>query len=149
MINKTFLKFFAGALVIVAVGIGVVYGLEYYRKTYGKEYQAKQYAKELEQLSVSDTYGGATPEETLQLFVDALKKRDIELASRYFVFEEQASARAELQKSKDNDLLGQVVIKLAGLTLQKKDDNSASLMSDGETTVIQLKRSANGKWKIF
>ena len=36
----------------------------------------------------ADTYGGATPEETLRLFVEALEKRDYVLASKYFVAEE-------------------------------------------------------------
>jgi len=35
----------------------------------------------------NDTYGGKTPQETLDMFIDALKKGDIELASRYFAFE--------------------------------------------------------------
>ena len=32
-----------------------------------------------------DTYGGKTPEETLKLFVEALRQENIELASKYFV----------------------------------------------------------------
>jgi hypothetical protein len=32
-----------------------------------------------------DTYGGKTPEETLKMFIDALKKEDVELASKYFI----------------------------------------------------------------
>ena len=32
----------------------------------------------------NDTYGGKTPQETLEMFIDALKKGDIELASKYF-----------------------------------------------------------------
>ena len=31
-----------------------------------------------------DVYGGNTPEETLQLFITALEKDDLELASKYF-----------------------------------------------------------------
>ena len=35
----------------------------------------------------ADTYGGKTPEETLAMFVDALKKGDIDLASKYFMLD--------------------------------------------------------------
>ena len=35
-----------------------------------------------------DTYGGKTPQETLNMFIDALKKGDIELASKYFALDE-------------------------------------------------------------
>jgi len=37
----------------------------------------------------ADTYGGATPEETLRLFIEALEKRDYELAAKYSVPEKQ------------------------------------------------------------
>jgi hypothetical protein len=46
-------------------------------------------ADALEAAYKADTYGGATPEETLKLFIDALEKKDYELASKYFVVEEQ------------------------------------------------------------
>src|SRR3989344_3905403 len=39
----------------------------------------------------ADTYGGKTPKETLDLFVAALKKGDIELASKYFLLDENLS----------------------------------------------------------
>lgn len=35
----------------------------------------------------ADIYGGQTPEETLQLFIEALKADDIELAAKYFALE--------------------------------------------------------------
>ncbi len=38
----------------------------------------------------ADTYGGKTPKETLDMFVDALKKGDIELASKYFVLNDNS-----------------------------------------------------------
>src|SRR3990167_11080939 len=35
----------------------------------------------------ADTYGGKTPRETLDMFIDALKKGDVELAAKYFELE--------------------------------------------------------------
>lgn len=43
----------------------------------------------LEKQYREDTYGGATPEETLKLFVAALEKKDYTLASKYFIPEKQ------------------------------------------------------------
>lgn len=54
----------------------------------GEEMVAKQKA---------DTYGGATPEETLKLFVEALEKKDYELASKYFETNLQAKNLKELK----------------------------------------------------
>lgn len=53
-----------------------------------KSYQKYlDWEKEFERLMREDTYGGKTPEETLTMFVDALKKGDVELASKYFAYE--------------------------------------------------------------
>lgn len=46
----------------------------------------------------ADQYGGATPEETLRLFVEALEQKDYVLASKYFVVEEQ---NANLKRSSE------------------------------------------------
>lgn len=50
-----------------------------------QNYQAweEQYRHALEQ----DTYGGETPEQTLQMFITALENEDVELASKYFLIE--------------------------------------------------------------
>ncbi len=48
----------------------------------------------------SDTYGGKTPEETLQLLISAFEKGDVELASKYFILDKQEEALRNL-KSKD------------------------------------------------
>ncbi|NCN53202.1 hypothetical protein GW950_01930 [Candidatus Wolfebacteria bacterium] len=42
-----------------------------------------------EQKYAADTYGGTAPEETYQLFLEALKKQDIDLASKYFILDKQ------------------------------------------------------------
>lgn len=39
----------------------------------------------------NDAYGGKTPQETLNLFIDALEKEDIELASKYFILRSDGS----------------------------------------------------------
>ena len=52
------------------------------------QYLQKQSA-ELEEAYRNDPYGGETPEETLRLYVEALESKDYDLASKYFVPEEQ------------------------------------------------------------
>lgn len=48
----------------------------------------------------NDTYGGKTPEETLKIFIEALKKEDIELASKYFILETNANSPDYLTRKK-------------------------------------------------
>ncbi len=45
-----------------------------------------------------DTFGGKTPEETYNLYLDALKKGDLELASKYYWWERQVKEKERLEK---------------------------------------------------
>ena len=52
-----------------------------------------------------DVYGGKTPEETFDMYLAALKKGDLELASKYFVVERQGEHLDRLNKrSSDGNL---------------------------------------------
>ncbi|MEK7099881.1 MAG: hypothetical protein AAB883_01955 [Patescibacteria group bacterium] len=57
----------------------------------------------------ADTYGGTTPEETLRLFVEALEKKDFELASKYFVVENREDFLSEIQDSEKGGFLGKYI----------------------------------------
>ena len=50
--------------------------------------KAIEHRAQLEEAMRKDTYGGKTPQETLNLFIEALRKNDIELAFLYFNIEE-------------------------------------------------------------
>ena len=41
--------------------------------------------KEIYDAAMADTYGGKTPQATLQMYIEAVEKGDYELASKYFV----------------------------------------------------------------
>ena len=44
-----------------------------------------------------DQYGGATPEATLKMFIEAFKAGDLDLASKYFIPEKQAEYLAKMK----------------------------------------------------
>ncbi|MEW6617653.1 MAG: hypothetical protein AB1333_04555 [Patescibacteria group bacterium] len=73
----------------------------------------------------NDAYGGKTPQETLNLFIDALKKEDIELASKYFILRSDGSPDSQwlegLKKAKEEDKILEVVEKLKHAEPYKKD----------------------------
>lgn len=94
--------FWVGAVLAIVVG-WYLYGWAAYEigtaTKYGAENAAaRAYYRDLEKQKEAyrkDTYGGDTPEETLRLFVEALEKKDFELAAKYFVVEEQQNALRE------------------------------------------------------
>ncbi|MEK7589691.1 MAG: hypothetical protein AAB475_00345 [Patescibacteria group bacterium] len=52
----------------------------------------------------NDTYGGDTPEETWAMFLQALEKKDFDLASKYFVLDEQKKWFEALNMADQNNL---------------------------------------------
>ncbi len=56
----------------------------------------------LEEMKAQDDFGGETPQETFDAFVEALKAGDTDLASRYFVFNKQEQMAEELAIGKEN-----------------------------------------------
>lgn len=56
-----------------------------YRETQKNLQIARNFQSAYETAMTNDTYGGKTPQETLDLFIAALKQGDVDLASKYFV----------------------------------------------------------------
>jgi N-acetylneuraminic acid mutarotase len=70
-----------------------------------------------------DIYGGKTPEETWQMFLDALKKGDIDLASKYYDVEHQENGKIKLEELKNSAKLQNWIRELETL---EKDQNQSS-----------------------
>ena len=111
---------FAVWFVVIVVAAGIVLWVVDYFSPGARSARETQRNYELYQQSISemeaalraDTYGGATPQETLDLFVDALRSGDVELASKYFALEDGASDPKwldSLQKAKDDGRLDQIM----------------------------------------
>lgn len=100
----------AGGFVgIFIVAIGILWGIYYYRQWQGEkavtalhDYLQKQSDAAL-QSAMADTYGGSTPQETLQMYINAVEKGDYELASKYFIESKRASELAMLQNSTEEN----------------------------------------------
>ena len=62
---------------------------EYFNPEYLDEFA--KFEKQYVQAMTADTYGGSTPQATLDLFIDALKKEDADLAAKYFMLDDNLS----------------------------------------------------------
>src|SRR3989338_5338672 len=88
-------KRWSGVVVLIVLAGLVIWGLlnlsTIIDSVQGK-LTAWQTQRELDKLEApyrNDKIGGQTPEETFDMFIAALKKEDIELASKYFVIKKQ------------------------------------------------------------
>src|SRR3989344_5009646 len=100
---RTIFKYFLQVLLLVAFGSAVIFGIGYWRYYDSPDYKKLKQLEELRDKYMADTYGGNTPEETLQLFIDALKKGDTELASKYFVLDKQEEWIKNFSIAKENN----------------------------------------------
>ncbi len=147
--NKKILMSVGVVLVIIAIG-GFYLWWSY---THSDIYLVEKYVQEQQERYENDTVGGQTPEETLELFISALKEENLELASKYFVLDEQEEWYRDLSRIKKEGFLDEMISDLEDLETSKKNDGEAFYVLTDETNlvVVQLiitKNTSNGVWKI-
>jgi hypothetical protein len=89
MIKKIF-KFigvFLLVLLVLYLGAEAGFQVKHRIEVWKADKASEAFNKAIEEMFKADTYGGKTPEETFNLFVDALKKEDVDLAVKYIVLD--------------------------------------------------------------
>lgn len=105
---KIELRHWTGTLIVAIVAGFVIFGLlrgQEFLASFLVGRETKKIQRELERPYREDKYGGKTPEETFDLFLEALRKGDIELASKYFELENQERWNEKLNEYKRSALL--------------------------------------------
>ena len=148
---KTIFKFAAGFAGIVILGVLLILAVKYWGYRNSEEYKIERDLQKLEKQYAEDPYGGDTPEETLRLFIDALKAGNTDLASKYFVLDKQEEWRNELLLIKEKGLLDEMMRDLEKRETDKIDITEARYFlvdENGLTSNLVLVKGPNGKWKI-
>jgi len=103
-------------------------GAKYRRQVEENMEKYNEWEKNYTKAMTEDTFGGKTPQETLDMFIDALKKEDVELASKYFLLNEVGQVDQEwvdgLNQKKSEGKLQEIA---SLLTRLQKDQESTSL----------------------
>lgn len=117
-------------------------------------YQVRQLLKIHETelaLLKSDAIGGNTPEQTWQMFLEALRDEDLDLASKYFVLKRQEEWREALAKIKDAGVLETMINALSTAEIEQMGKNIAQFKYkdiDNVSRSILFETNINHKWKI-
>lgn len=119
-------KFFLTFLILFGIfllfgGWRILYDLWQAREVIRFVYITKKYAQKWEKMKMADTYGGKTPEETLQMYIEAVERGDYELASKYMVIEKQEEELQSLKTAPKQNIERFLQI----LKSLKKDDKLA------------------------
>ena len=127
-------KKIVSAVFLIIIGVAVIYSgyvlfgssiYNYYESwKIGRAYH--KFEQGFTDYLKSDTYGGATPEETYKLFVETLKSGDIESASKYFYWEHQVPEQKKLQKMKDEGKLEEYINGLPDWGQMKEEEYGVS-----------------------
>ena len=117
------------------------------------EESLKEYLKPYEE----DNIGGNTPEETVDLFIEALKKGDYDLASKYFVVDEQEKWKKmfnEATKQQNEDWARELENEKKNWHKEMQAEDRVEFWYNtcfGENErphSIVLRKNINNKWKL-
>ncbi len=140
---------------IFATVIGAMLVLVIYTGTFAKKKDPRYEA--VDQWSAeytTDRYGGPTPASTIDLLASALEKKDLELASKYFMPDKQAVMRARFEEGKVNNTLEGFISLLRGPKAGSEPfagtyQYSIKVADDGIPFLIDLvKNPATHVWKV-
>lgn len=149
------------ALVVLGLSAGYVLGVIGYIKIIGpyvSEMKYKAFLKDYLKPYEEDFVGGNTPEETIDLFIEALKKGNYELASKYFTVEQQKEWYDKFIEMKNEGrgqgLIDELENNKKNWRKEQQGDNQFVIKYntgagvDEITNFIVLKKNVNNKWKI-
>ena len=138
--------------IILAVLILSVIGWQYWQYTHSAYYQQMKAVKEIEKnLREEDKWGGKTPEETVALFRDAVKKGDFELASKYGSREEILPVLEKMKNERRIDMLVRYLEngKIEEIPGFGGNDVNMTIKENGqEIWILSMHKSDGGTWKI-
>ncbi len=144
------------AVLVLAVFLflGIFYGYPQYQK-WQIQRQGQKFLEDYLRPYKEDTYGGKTPEETWSMFLDALKKEDIDLAVKYFEVTRQEKTQQWLREVKEKNLLGDMIkdLTVSNLDKVKEYGNTAEFIigpigQEATAYPIFRKNTSNNIWKI-
>ncbi len=115
--------------------------------------EVERYFTALEEAYRKDDIGGETPQETLALWVEAVKEGNLEKASTYFLVEYRSGALERMEESKKNSVLPDIIADIEdGGTWKESENLGASFESTIDGTPGYYfeftKNPYTGVWKL-
>lgn len=148
--KKIFLLIVVALVIVGAIFVFVT------RDYWWQKYLTQKYLREfasLEEAYKNDTNGGSTPEETLQLLIKALEKKDAKLASSYFIPEKRNQMKEDFEAGLKSGGVDKFVSLIRDSKIRKYDLNAdysrltvALVETDNFLTFDLIKN--NDKWLI-
>lgn len=141
-------------VLLILIILGVIWGPKVF-SFYWYEYLSQKYLAEFEEIELSykvDKNGGSTPQETLDLFVSALRAKDAKLAASYFVPEKRGEMEGAIKNWEKNKRIEFIISELNKVSFFIEDDScigeSINEKKEVELSVYLIKNKFSQKWLI-
>ncbi|MBI2278614.1 MAG: hypothetical protein HYU81_00960 [Candidatus Brennerbacteria bacterium] len=146
-----FVAWFVAIVIVAAAGLWAIGDYQYSEGIKAFEKWAedtKRATEEFEARKAADTFGGATPQETLRVYIEAVEKGDYELASKYFVFDRQEKELRSLTNSPPDNVVN--VTRLLREALNNEGSYSADRKEFAirRPILVDFILYPSGLWKI-
>ena len=109
----------------------------------------EEFEKEELARMMADTVGGSTPQETLQMYIEAVEVGDFELASMYFVEDEREKELKSFGGVSKEDLDNYVELLRAVFASGGDYFNNGKSFSVEIPVYVRMEFYPNGVWKIL
>lgn len=151
---KNWFKFVLGFFALVALAIALIWAIFYFKEWQErkkidrlaeniKKYEQAEYTR-----MMADTYGGKTPQETLQMYIAAVEESDFDLASKYFIEDAREKELRSFQDTTVQNLKNYIVL-LKEVSIRKGNYFSEDKrFSVDEPIHISFRLYPNRIWKI-
>ncbi|MBI2446204.1 MAG: hypothetical protein HYV51_00050 [Parcubacteria group bacterium] len=139
--------------IVLAVLILAVIGWQYWQYTQTPYYQQMKAVKAIEKdLKEQDKWGGKTPEETVRLFTEAVKKGDFDLASKYG---RSKDIKPALEKINNDGNINLLIKDLENGALEESPGFAGEYFdliikenNKRKYSILTMYKSDSGTWKI-
>jgi hypothetical protein len=154
----SYVKFAAQFIFILLVATGSYIGLKSWQIYQGQrevadiQHRIEQILAERDAAMRADTVGGVTPQETLQMYIDAVEKGDYTLASKYFVHEsqdEELDSLAHMSEENRDEvvrLLKRDIINIPTLGSYNEEKDGFVIR---KPLLVDFRKYPSGVWKII
>ena len=154
--TRLFFAIIAGVFILYLAG---AWGWYFLQQWQGQK-AVQELAENLERVkredyerAMADTYGGKTPQETLQMYIEAVEKGDYELASKYFIGDKQAEELEKLKNTK-NDVLKTYLGYIKNVFPWRSSLDDKNFVMEAKTDLgpsifIRFIKYPNNIWKII
>ena len=117
------------------------------RKAHEAIQQYNEFLDQYYKTLAEDTYGGKAPQETLDMFIDALERDDIDLASKYFALDDNLSRKKWEDALKEEEGRGRInqIIDV----VKKMQPSTSNLNLDTEFEFIILDKDGLVEHSLF